>query len=411
MSSRAGGVLCLMPKDARRSTGPVSLWLTAAGWAEAAADVRGASWVQTPSGILSAAEARSIATSAPQPTLGRRGWRRHIPTVVSTLVKDARSWEHARRFRDAGAVGPWEEFGLSWVWHHHELFHDSGFHAGAKFGCPVVVFVDAPVVWEGRKWGVKRPGWGRLVEAIGERPQLRRADLVACVTDEVAEAAVAIGARADDVIVTPCAVDTARFHPGVSGEAVRQAHGLDGKTTIGWIGTFHKFHGLDLLVEAYAALEKERDDVCLVLVGDGQDRPRVEQLLSELGVRNVVLTGVVPQDAVPAHLAAFDVATVVDPGFGTFHYSPLKLKEYLACGRAVVAPSSGQIGELVETHDVALLVPPGDSAALTAALIDLVDSPTDREDLGRRGAALIAESGTWRHQVVAAETALEKRGA
>ncbi len=410
-SSRSAGVLILMPKDARRATGPVSVWLTAAGWTDAAKEAHGTAWMVTPSGILDGDVARRLATTAPRATLPpAAGWKRLIPTTLKTLRKDALSWRHARAFREAGLRGPWEPDGPLWIWHHHEPFHDSGFVAKRRFGCPVVVFVDAPTVWESSQWGVKRPGWGRLLERYGEAAQLRDADLVACVTEEVADEVIRLGAPPDRVIVTPTAVALDRFHEGVSGAKVRARHGLDGRTVIGWVGTFHKFHGLDLLIEAYAPLERERTDISLVLVGDGQDRPRIEELVVSLGLQHVVFTGAVPQDEVPSHLAAMDVATVVDPGTGSFHYSPLKLKEYLACGRAVVAPASGQVSRYVEDGTHALLVPAGDAQALTRALRRLVDDPQLRASLGTSGNALVRETGTWMHQLRAVEDALARRG-
>lgn len=399
-----------MPRDARRATGPVSVWLTAAGWADAAEEIYGRSWMVTPSGILSGPEARMKATTAPKPTIGKRGWKRFVPTHVATLRKDVLSWRHARSFREAGLRGPWEETGLSWIWHHHETFHDSGFVASRRFGCPVVVFVDAPLVWESAQWGVKRPGWGTWMERHGECEQLQSADLVACVTEEVAEEVIRLGASPERVIVTPCAVDLDHFNEGVDGAEVRARYGLEGRTVIGWVGTFHKFHGLDLLLRAYAQLERGRPDVSLLLVGDGQDRPRIETLISELGLRTVVLTGVVPQSEVPRYIAAMDVATVVDPGTASFHYSPLKLKEYLACGRAVVAPASGQVSRYVEDGRHGVLVTPGDETALAGALRRLVDDPDLRCSLGAAGTELIRETGTWQHQVRAVEEALARIG-
>ncbi|SDZ12296.1 glycosyltransferase family 4 protein [Tessaracoccus flavus] len=405
------GVLVLMPKDARTATGPVSVWLTAAGWAEAAQEAHGAAWMVTPSGILDGGEARLLATSAPRATLPpAAGWKRLIPTTLKTLRKDVLSWRHARSFREAGLEGPWEPEGPLWIWHHHEPFHDSGFVAKRRFGCPVVVFVDAPTVWESGQWGVKRPGWGRLLERFGEVAQLRDADLIACVTEEVANEVIRLGGPRERVIVTPTAVALDRFNEDVSGAEVRARYGLEGRTVVGWVGTFHKFHGLDLLVEAYAAVERERRDTSLLLVGDGQDRPRIEALVDSFGLRQVVFAGAVPQDQVPSHLAAMDVASVVDPGTGSFHYSPLKLKEYLACGRAVVAPASGQVARYVADGTHALLVPAGDAPALTRALLRLVDDPGLRSSLGAAGNALVRETGTWAHQLRTVEDALTSRG-
>jgi glycosyltransferase involved in cell wall biosynthesis len=295
---------------------------------------------------------------------------------------------------------------LAYVWHHHELFQRGGLAAATSRKCPLVVFVDAPIVWEGAQWNVKRPGWGAALERFGERPQLAVADVVACVTEEVAEQVVRIGAERDRVVITPCGVDVDRFHPEVSGETVRSRHGLTDRFVIGWAGTFHRFHGLDLLLDAFGAASRRHPDLALLLVGDGLDRPRVEARARDLGLDGVVFTGTVTHGEIPAHIAAMDAAMVVDPGTASFHYSPLKLREYLACGRPVIAPRSGQISRTVRDGEHLLLVPPGDVNGLVDALDLLQASPDLRARLGANGAQLVRALWTWERQAEVVDEAL-----
>jgi glycosyltransferase involved in cell wall biosynthesis len=397
-----------MPTPATTSAGPLSLWITAAGWAEAAGDVYGRSWLVTPSGVLTPGRARAMATgggAAPGP---RSSWRRRVPTWVGTLRKDARQAAHAIRFHRSGLDGPWVGTEVAFVWQHHELFHRSGFAAGRKFRSPVVVFVDAPIVWEGARWGVRRPGWGWAAERWAEAPQLRRADLVACVSEEVAEQVVALGADSDRVIVTPCAVDVARFQPSTDErDRRREQLGLHGRFVVGWLGTFHRFHGLELLIEAFERLADDVPEATLLLIGDGLDRGRIEQVASR-AAGDIRFTGAIRHDEVPSHLSALDVATVVDPGTSGFHYSPLKLKEYMACGLAVVAPRSGQLEDTLVDGEEALLVSPGDSAAVAEALVSLASDPDRRARLGVAAREFVLRTSTWTQQVEAVRRELAR---
>lgn len=390
-----GGVLLLMPTTDSTTAGPVSTWITAAGWAQATRELHGESWLRTPHGVLAPDEARARA-SRPSERGGRPRWRQSIPTFLGTARKDARQWRAARQFRDAGIHGPWSDGRLDYVWQHHELFHDSGFVAARRHSCPVVLFVDAPIVWEAGQWGIRRPLWGPLAERFGERPQLREADLVACVSSRVAEQVVDLGADPEHVIVTPCAADLDRFRPSRSSD-IRRELDLDGRFVVGWLGTFHGFHGLDVLLDAVAILDTRVPDATLLLIGDGLDRRRVEARAVDLDL-DTRFVGTVPHDAVPAYLAAMDVATIVDPGRTDFHYSPLKLKEYLACGLAVVAPRSGDIDTSVVDGQHAVLVPPGDPAAVAAAIVELHRSPDERVRMGLAGRALMEREGSWRAQ-------------
>ncbi len=92
----------------------------------------------------------------------------------------------------------------------------------------------------------------------------------------------------------------------------------------------------------------------------------------------MVCTGTVPHEELPAHIAAMDAAVVLAEPEADFHYSPLKLAEYLACGVAVVAPRAGAIPAQLADGTEALLVEPGDVAQLTRSLVRLRDRPEER---------------------------------
>src|SRR5881296_3441073 len=132
------------------------------------------------------------------------------------------------------------------------------------------------------------------------------------------------------------------------------------------------WHGLDVLVEAFARLHERAPDARLLLVGDGPARAGVCADLSARGLAGVVhCTEAVPPLEVPGLLTSVDAAVAPYACANGFYFSPLKVFEYMAGGRAVVASRVGQL-ETVIQHDVnGLLCAPGDSAALAAALARL----------------------------------------
>ena len=85
------------------------------------------------------------------------------------------------------------DFQPSFVWQHHDLFHRWGLDAAHRLGVPSVLFVDAPQVWEAKKWGVNRPIWGPWLERLMESPTLSDASLVACVSEDVRDAVARAG--------------------------------------------------------------------------------------------------------------------------------------------------------------------------------------------------------------------------
>jgi glycosyltransferase involved in cell wall biosynthesis len=302
----------------------------------------------------------------------------------------------ARRARDSGAYPTHELRGrqIAFVWQYHGFFLRSGTAFARREGLPIVEFVDALEVWQARRWGVKRPGWGPLLEARGEMPQLRAADLVACVSRDVADTVIAAGIASDRVLVTPNATDTTRFHPGVRDDRARRRWGLcDEHFVVGWVGSFRRFHGLEQLVAAFHILLAAAPEARLLLVGEGAERSMIEAEVIRLGIRpQTIFTGQVPHEEVPGLVRAMDVA-VVTAANDDFHYSPLKLQEYLGCAVPVVAPRVGQVEETLSDDREALLYPVADFAGLASALERLARSPGLRTRIGRAGHASEVERG------------------
>lgn len=376
--------------------GPVAAYLSTAGWAAAAGELLDGAWIVSPDGTIDPAEARRRATTRSGRPAGPPGAPRHphVPAVVKTFVKDVRRFRQARRFAVA-PDGPWTGRRVDFVWQRHELFHTAGLDLADALGVPSVLFAPATTVWEAERWGTRRPGWGSLLERIGERPALARADVVACGSPEVAEQAQRLGVAPERLVITPTGVDLELFDDVARQRvAQRQALGVTDRFVVGWVGSFRPFHAIGRAIDAVAGLP----DATLLLVGDGPERASVEAQARARGVA-AVFTGTVGHDRLPAHLAAMDVGLVLAPTGAGFHYSPLKLAEYLAAGLAVVAPDVQTVASRM-THGVdGLLVEPADPAALRTALARLHDDPELRARLGRAGQEAAHARWSWAEQV------------
>ncbi len=371
-------------------------WVSTAGWADAAQRVLGRSWIVTPRGVVEPAEARSLGSDPSLRQPAEPSWRGRIPTLAKTAVKDARQWQRARRFQ-VDPDGPWSGTDLAFVWQRHELFHHAGLDLAEHLGLPSVLFAPASLVWEAEQWGVGRHGWSKRLEQAGEGRALRRASLVACGTDLVAEQVHRLGVPESRTIITPTGVDLGLFEAGegaLERVATRARLGLSDRFVVGWVGSFRGFHGLDQLVDAAARLP----GATLLLVGDGPERPGVEDRARQSGLATVA-TGTVPHQDLPSFLAAMDVATVVAPPGRPFHYSPLKLAEYLAAGVAVVAPDVPHLADRLTDGTDALLVTAGDGDQLATALARLEADPDLRHRLGAAGRDTAAAAWSWDHQV------------
>jgi glycosyltransferase involved in cell wall biosynthesis len=180
------------------------------------------------------------------------------------------------------------------------------------------------------------------------------------------------------------------------GAAFRRRLGLPPDAFVaGFIGWFRAWHGLERLVEAAASPAWRDAGIHLVLAGDGPAMPALRELRDASADlrRRVVLCGAVPREEVGPALASFDVA--VQPAV-TSYACPMKILEYMAAGRAIVAPGSDNVRELLTHGETALLCPGGanpEAEDLGAAVLTLAREPELRRRLGAASRRSLLERG------------------
>src|SRR5262249_1694708 len=108
----------------------------------------------------------------------------------------------------------------------------------------------------------------------------------------------------------------------------------------------------------------------VLIVGDGPGRADLQALARELGMsERVRFLGAVPHAEVADYLAACDLLCAPYEPVDAFYFSPLKLAEYLAVGRPVVASAVGEIPRSIDGRSDVTLVPPGDAESLSRAIV------------------------------------------
>jgi glycosyltransferase involved in cell wall biosynthesis len=166
--------------------------------------------------------------------------------------------------------------------------------------------------------------------------------------------------------------------------------------TIGFVGTLKPWHGLSVLVDAFALLHERDCMTHLLIVGGGVERADIERQLRAYGVRGAAqITGTVSPDEIPSLLARMDVAVAPYPRLANFYFSPLKVYEYMAAGVPVVASRIGQLDGLIAHGINGLLCPPGEAEALAEALDQLRREPGARSRFAKAARATIFEKHTW----------------
>jgi phosphatidylinositol alpha-1,6-mannosyltransferase len=205
------------------------------------------------------------------------------------------------------------------------------------------------------------------------------------------------GASDDKIRVVHPGVDGERFRPHADGSTgVRRSWGA-WRTVLLTVGRLQRRKGHDLVVETLTRLGQAASDVLYVIVGEGDERPRLERLVRDRGLSSRVLfAGAVPASQLPAYYAAADI--FVHPnrvdgvdleGFG------IVFLEAAASGLPVIAGRSGGVPEAVADGETGLLVGGADVAELECAIARLTDSPSLRRTLGEAGRRRVLRDFTW----------------
>ncbi len=279
------------------------------------------------------------------------------------------------------------------IYERYTLWGLAGLRVAKARSIPLVLEVNAPLAYEQKLYraGLTFPPLAGWVE----RRIWRKADLVVAVSESLGRHLQKAGVAPTCICVLPNASDPRLFHPDLESDSVRKRFNLDGRYVIGFVGTFRPWHGVDLLLEGFEELHREDSSTHLLLVGDGPLRPDYEEKVRKMNLQGAVtFAGGVAHEEVPRYLAAMDVAVAPYPAVKDFYYSPLKLFEYMAVGRAVVASRIGQVAEVVVDGVTGLLFEPGDRAGLVSCIRRLRSDAVLRSELETKASAACSEH-TW----------------
>lgn len=229
---------------------------------------------------------------------------------------------------------------------------------------------------------------------------LRRARAVFPVTAAMAREIGQLGVAPQRICVVHDGIRAARFRSLPTRAAARRQLGWDEDLfVVGYVGRLHTMamdKGVGTLLQALTPL----DGAAIALVGGPQELTqalRAAWLRAGRPETHFLAPGQVLPDAVPLHLAAFDVCAMPFPWTQhfAFYASPVKLFEYMASGRPLVATRLPAVTEVVRDGEHALLVPPDDAPALTAALLRLRQDAGLRQSLAANARATVLERYTW----------------
>ena len=272
--------------------------------------------------------------------LARRGHEVHVITShdhgLPYLSEENGFYIHRiawKKIRFIGIVSFWAKIHLRIRKIKPDIVHSQSLLSGIP-ALAAQKFLKIPYVIWGRGSDIYIPG---RFTRMTSKPILQNADAVLALTKDMKQKIQEIYDRG--ITVVPNGVDLERFK--ISSEGKKE----DNANTIVFVGRLHPVKGVQYLIEAMAIVHREMQDAKLVLVGDGVERSRLEELAERLDLNDCIqFAGQVPQERVPQVMNQADVFAMssLSEGF------PVVLLEAMAAGLPIVATNVGGIPDIVE---------------------------------------------------------------
>lgn len=294
-------------------------------------------------------------------------------------------------------------FGLrkpSVIYQRYSPYNYTGAYIATARQLPFVLEYNGSEIWMAKHWGTSMRFSKCLAEI--ELANLHAADAVVVVSQPLKDELAARGITPAKILVNPNGVDVSRFDPDAIHDkckTLRKTLGLEEKVVVGFIGTFGRWHGAEILARAIRPVIEKNPRVHFLMIGDGPTAAAARQIVRETdAMRAVTFTGMISQKDGPMYLGACDAFAcpqIPNPDGSPFFGSPTKLFEYMAMARGIVASRLDQIGEILKHRTTALLVTPGSVDELADGILELAARPYESLQLGLNARREVVARYTW----------------
>lgn len=277
-----------------------------------------------------------------------------------------------------------------------------GTYIKRKYKIPFVYELTDPLdqEWEGYKIEARKPLFlwylTAKIKALLRVYIMKKADLILITTRWFEEGLVEKGIPKSKLMSFPNGVDIESFI-NKEGKDIRERYHLGNSKVIIYLGVMGKMRKLDVIIRALAKVIGGRENVKLLMVGDGTGREDLENLAADLEIKDdVIFTGQVHQSEVPNFIAAADIGVSPVPPLSFYRVSsPIKTLEYMAMAKPVVANEEiFEHREVIEQSGGGILVP-FTTEAFARAMIELLDNVAKAEEMGQRGKEWVVKNRSY----------------
>lgn len=276
-----------------------------------------------------------------------------------------------------------------------ELYLFSSLLLSKLMKIPIIIEADAPCVYELKEFSKEfwRIPW---LAGFIERLNLKKADISVCVSNAAKQYFIDQGVPEHKLVVITNGADIDKFHPLVDKTPILKKD-ISGKTVVGFVGSFHFWHGIENLIEVIKKTIQAYQNTIFLLVGEGGPmKQKLEHVVKHEGLqRLVILAGYISYEDIPEYISAMDIVLAPYPKLKFFYYSPVKIFEYMSSGKPVITTNIGQISEVIKNGYNGFLTEPDNIEQILSKLLELLVNPELRSSIGKNARETIIANHTW----------------
>jgi len=274
------------------------------------------------------------------------------------------------------------------IYERYSLYNIAGVLAASRFKIPLILEVNSPLVYEKEKY--EKLIFHNLA-GFFEKYIFNKANTIIVVSNVLKDLLLK-NKKLDPskIVVMHNGVRIERFNIDNS-SAIKRKLDLENKLVVGFCGFFRSWHNVNLLIEAVSKLNiKYNYDAHILLIGDGPARDDIEKFTKSVNMQhNITITGRVNDEEIPVYMSLFDIAVM--PSI-TPYASPIKIFEYMAMSKAIIAPNMGNIREILDDGKNALLFSINDEKDFESKLESLINDSVLRTNLGKNARDKLLQS-------------------
>ncbi len=262
--------------------------------------------------------------------------------------------------------------------------------ASKVYKIPLILEVNSP-------YAIQKKLWEKLylpkLSSIIERHIFKAADAVIVVSSVLKKILLDYGVEERKITVLPNGTNLKRFDPNLSGEEVRKKYDATDAIVLGFVGILRKWHNIEFLLDVLTEMNLPQLKVKMLFIGDGPILPDLLEIVKDKNLENFIyFTGRIPHEKMPEYIAALDIA--ISP-HATFYSSPMKILEYMAMEKAIIAPNMQNIRDLIKDGYNGILFKPNNKTDLSQKLFTLIKDEKLRKTLGKHARETVENYFTW----------------